>query len=54
MGRYLTNGRFESREELVAWIWHQWTNTKANQADIAKQCRVSPTTVANILKGPKP
>lgn len=49
-----TTGRFKTREELEAWVWHNWTNTTANQSDIARQCRVSPTTVANILKKGKP
>lgn len=46
----LTTGRFATREELVAWVWCVWSATPANQTDIARQCRVSPTTVANILK----
>ena len=54
MGRYLTTGRFDTREELEAWVWHLWQNTPACQADIARQCRVSPTTVANILKKGSP
>lgn len=46
----MTTGRFATRAELVAWIWHAWQHTPACQADIARQCRVSATTVANILK----
>lgn len=44
----MTTGRFETRAELEAWVWHAWRETKANQ------CRVSPTTVANIIKKGKP
>ena len=50
----MTTGRFGTREELEAWVWHLWQNTPANQADIARQCRVSTTTIANILKKGKP
>ena len=49
-----TTSHFETREELEAWVWHLWQNTPANQADIARQCRVSTTTIANILKKGKP
>lgn len=50
----MTTGRFDTREELEAWVWHNWLNTPACQADISRQYRVSPTTVANILKKGKP
>ena len=46
----MTTGRFETRAELEAWVWHLYQNTPANQTDIARQCRVSQTTVSNILK----
>lgn len=44
-----TTGRFKSREELESYIWRTYQTTPANQADIAKQCRVSVATVSNIL-----
>ena len=51
-GRKKITGRFETREELEEAVWNLWANTKCNQAAIARNCRVSPTTVANILNRP--
>lgn len=51
----MTTGRFTTRAELEAWVRRTYHNTPANMADIARQCRVSTTTVSNILnKGLKP
>lgn len=44
-----TTGRYETREELERVIFYWWLNTPANQTEIAKVCRVSQSTVSNIL-----
>lgn len=54
MPRHQTTGRFQTRDELIEWVWQAWEKTPACIADIARQCRVSPTTVANILKKGSP
>lgn len=51
----MTTGRFATRDELEEWVRYTYYNTPANMADIARQCRVSTTTVSNILnKGLRP
>lgn len=50
MKRRKTTGRFDTREELEQWVRHLYYDTSAKQAQIARACRVSETTVANILK----
>lgn len=52
--RRQVTGRFDTHEELAAYVWAVWSNTPAKQADIARQCQVSQTTVSNILKKGKP
>lgn len=47
--RKKTTGRFDSREELEAFIRHKYRNTAIDQGDLAKRCRVSSQTVRNIL-----
>ena len=49
-GRKLTTGRFSTRKELEEYIWMLWTETELKQAQIARNARVSETTVANIIK----
>lgn len=53
-GRRPSTGRFDSREELEAWVWHFWTHTPACIADVARQCRVSPGVVSKILDKGRP
>lgn len=47
--RRKTTGRFDTRAKLCEAVWREWLYSKRNQADIARYCRVSPMTVANIL-----
>ena len=49
MGRPLTTGRYESRQELEFWVWHFYRETSANVTDVARICRVSDGTVNKIL-----
>jgi hypothetical protein len=48
-GRAKSTGRFTSREELCDAVWRNYLGTKANIADVARACRVSASTVSNIL-----
>ena len=48
-GRKKTTGRFDSREELVKEVWIRYHTTPQNVAQIARFCRVSDSTVHNIL-----
>lgn len=48
-GRKPATGRFETREELCAWVWRWYLGTKASATDIAAQCGVTPPTVHKIL-----
>lgn len=48
-GRAKSTGRFSSREELCDAVWRNYLGTKANISDVARACRVSATTVSNIL-----
>lgn len=54
MGRKKTKGKFDSREELVDFVWSEWRNTDRNQAQIAKAAGVSTGTVSLILDMPPP
>lgn len=49
MGRKLTTGRYETRNDLVDTVWRLYKNTDANQSAIAKITKVSESTVATIL-----
>jgi len=53
-GRKKTTGRYDSREELVEWIWYYYKETDANLTDISKICKVSTVTVSKILDQPRP
>jgi DNA-binding transcriptional regulator LsrR (DeoR family) len=52
-GPKLATGRYATRGELVASVW-SWYDLGHRQAQIARICRVSETTVANILKAGRP
>lgn len=49
MARQKVRGRFETREELVAYVWSAYKQTKATVTDIAAAVDVSVTTVHNII-----
>jgi hypothetical protein len=49
MGRHKATGRFDSRDELEAFVWHEWRTTPRNQVEIARAARVGEGTVASIL-----
>lgn len=49
MARKPTSGRFDTRAELCEAIWSEWFHSPRNMTDIARFCRVSATTVANIM-----
>ena len=48
--RPLITGRFDTRAELEAHVWRVWKKEDPTQEELAKLCRVSPATVANILR----
>lgn len=49
-GRKRTTGRFDSRYELEQFIWHRYTTTDLNMAQIARAAHVSETTAHNIYE----
>jgi hypothetical protein len=49
VGRRKATGRFDSRDELEAFVWHEWRATPRNQVQIARAARVGEGTVASIL-----
>ena len=51
-GRPKTTGKYDTTEELVSNVWFFFKSQ--NQAQVARTCQVSETTVANILKQKKP
>ena len=48
-GRPKTTGRFRTRREMLERIYFLWTSTSCNQAAIARNCRVSGTTVSKLI-----
>jgi hypothetical protein len=48
-GRPQTTGRFETRAELEYEVLWRWKETPSHISDIAKACKVSTTTVDNII-----
>ena len=48
-GRSKTTGRYTTRVELCREVWFWYTKTELGITGVAKLCRVSPTTVSNIL-----
>lgn len=48
-GRQLTTGRFETRQELEAYVDHLWLDSNADQATIARACRISQATASKII-----
>lgn len=53
-GRKLTTGRFNTREELVDWIWRDWLRPGRTQAMVARSAGVSEGTVLKILNTTNP
>lgn len=49
MGRSQTTGRFETREELEAFVREQWANSPLNIAQIARRAQISHTLAGKIL-----
>jgi hypothetical protein len=49
MGRRQSTGRFDARQDLVAFVWARWIDTKSNITDIGIASRVSSQVVANII-----
>lgn len=49
-GRKQATGRYDTREELEHWVRTWYRVSAMNQAQLARACGVSATTVANILK----
>lgn len=49
-GRPRAKGRFDTRDELEERVEYLWKETDCQQAQIARNCQVSETTVANIIK----
>lgn len=45
-----TTGRFGTREQLEERVRWYYRNTNMNMSEIAKNCKISVTTVSNILK----
>lgn len=54
MGKKLTTGRYETREELVEQIWKWWDMKGTTIPQIASVTRVSETTVRKILDAGRP
>ncbi|MCP4528632.1 MAG: hypothetical protein GY833_22360 [Aestuariibacter sp.] len=48
--RKLKSGRFDSRQELIEFISEKYFHTAMQQAEIARLCQVSETTVANLIE----
>lgn len=42
-------GRFDSRQELVRFVWNRWLHTPSNTNQIARAARVSDAVVSRIL-----
>jgi DNA-binding transcriptional regulator LsrR (DeoR family) len=49
VGRKKATGRFDDRESLIDFVCSKYHQTPLAQAEIARMCQVSETTVANIL-----
>lgn len=48
--RKLKSGRFETRHALISYIADKYYGTDLKQAQIARSCEVSETTVASLLE----
>lgn len=48
--RKLKSGRFETRHALISYIADKYYGTDLKQAQIARTCEVSETTVASLLE----
>jgi len=49
MGRRLTTGRFDTRQELLEFVWREYTNTSRSVAQVARAARISEATAHKIL-----
>ena len=54
MARPKTTGRFKYRYQLVEHIWFLYSATGCNQAQIARNVKVSEPVVSKILSQPRP
>ena len=52
-GREKTTGRFDTRAQLVERVLYLYQDTSCSNARIARNCHISETTVAKIIKEKK-